>query len=305
MELNSSALPSYRDFAEIDFNDIAISISPCGNYPMSTPDHLEQKLFGKELLVSQKYSNPKSSVAVYYDEFLPEEFSWPGKFISDLWKYTRATYGIDSKGEDGTLLAILHGKKPEWKSTVQTHYDAAGQCRNIIEVSASKHTSEWFIKNGPILDNITGQVATLVLNLYRGGHQYPVYGDYEEEALKSIMMYDMYRGLGLKREEFRFYDQAVAKSTNYPKKNTFWFRDWYYPIYKDQGNVVLNKYLRKNLEFFSKDYHKNGYIPVSLGQFVHVWSSVTGVDLKPRAELLFGWSLTDEYQFVDAKTKFH
>jgi hypothetical protein len=90
----------------------------------------------------------------------------------------------------------------------------------------------------------------------------------------------------------------------FPRADTAWFRDWFYPIWRDHGHgVVLARYfelLAANYPQISGDYAR----AMNWGEFVHFWSGAAGVDLKPVATTAFGWTDEWERQLVQARHDF-
>ncbi|MCH5718489.1 hypothetical protein [Niabella hibiscisoli] len=105
----------------------------------------------------------------------------------------------------------------------------------------------------------------------------------------------------------------MAKTDSYPRANTAWFRNWFFPIYNQHGKVkVLNRFFELLANHFPKRLGSDGISTytrrMNMGEFIHFWSGAAGVDLSFRAQMTFGakdragsdW----QPQFEKAKTDF-
>ena len=88
---------------------------------------------------------------------------------------------------------------------------------------------------------------------------------------------------------------------DFPRANTHWFKDWFYPIYSTYGgNKALNNFFDLLGKYFpkkGKDYARD----MNWGEFVHFWSGAAGVNLKELATNAFGWSQEWDAEFRQAK----
>jgi hypothetical protein len=102
----------------------------------------------------------------------------------------------------------------------------------------------------------------------------------------------------------RWFNQMQNSSDNFPRANTHWFRDWFYPIYNSYGgSQVLNRFFSLLAQYFPKN--GNNYSRgMNWGEFVHFWSGAAGVNLKSLATTAFGWPAQYETQFNQARIDF-
>ncbi|KAH7693444.1 hypothetical protein AAVH_39519 [Aphelenchoides avenae] len=84
----------------------------------------------------------------------------------------------------------------------------------------------------------------------------------------------------------------IGKSDSFPRPNTYWFRDWFYPIYRDFGETTAQTAALNN--FFSllaMHVPKNGQSyarRMNLGEFVHFLSGAAKQNLRDVARAAFG-----------------
>jgi len=151
---------------------------------------------------------------------------------------------------------------------------------------------------------VTHEIAHVVEGASKGIHNSPAFPIWGDSKWAEIFNYDVYKSLGMDSDATRWYNMMITGSDNFPKPNTFWFRDWFYPIYSQNGEsqvlnnffVVLSQNFPKNGNNYSRD--------MNMGEFVHFWSGACGKNLQPLAENAFGWQLEWNTQFFNAKAEF-
>src|SRR5204863_8434950 len=100
--------------------------------------------------------------------------------------------------------------------------------------------------------------------------------------------YDVYVGVGWTSEATRWYNAQINSAASYPRANTYWFRDWFYPIWNTYGkSAVLAKFFKLMSQYFPKNGNQYSR-DMKWGEVVHSWSGAAGVDLKSRATTAFG-----------------
>ncbi|WP_239013985.1 hypothetical protein [Archangium violaceum] len=135
-------------------------------------------------------------------------------------------------------------------------------------------------------------------------HGSPAFPRWGDSKWAEIFIYDLYLGMGRTSDANRAYNENINKVDNFPRANTHWFRDWFYPIYKNHGGAsVLNRFFVLLAQYFPKE-GKNYPRDMNWGEFVHFWSGAAGVNLKTQATSAFGWPAEWEAQFVQAQRDF-
>ena len=238
-----------------------------------------------------------NDVAVYYDSDVSRSITWPNTYMSQVWRYTKKTYG--NFGVQPQLYAVYHTNKYSGGHP-SGYFDASHDYRNVIDVGPGPWTSG----TGNDLDLVTHEVGHIVEGDSKGVHGSPAFGLWGDSKWNEIFIYDVYVGLGRSADVTRWYNLMIGGTDSFPRANTHWFRDWFYPIYsKYGGSAVLNRYFVLVAQYFPKNGSDNAR-DMNWGEFVHFWSGAAGVNLKSMATTAFGWPTDYENQFNQAQKDF-
>ncbi|UYZ63111.1 peptidase inhibitor family I36 protein [Hymenobacter weizhouensis] len=258
------------------------------------PTTWQEHWFDHNQLLSRVYYDDE--VAVYYDKDVSRSITWPNTYLADVWRYTKQVYG--SFGGDSRLYAVFHTGRYSGGHPA-TYFDAHHDYRNTIDGGPGPWTSG---ANND-LDLMTHEVAHIVEGACKGVKGSPAFGIWKDSKWAEIFNYDVYRGLGRTSDATRWYNLMIKQADNFPRSNTYWFRDWFYPIYSNYGEAaVLNRYFELLAQYYTRTNNKYG--SMNWGEFVHFWSGAAGVDLKPLATQAFGWPAEWEQQFAQAQRQF-
>jgi hypothetical protein len=127
---------------------------------------------------------------------------------------------------------------------------------------------------------------------------------WQDSKWNEIFQYDAYLGAGMTADADRWYASKIDQRDDFPRADTAWFRDWFYPIWRDHGHgAVLAAYFQLLARYFPSN---NGqYVrDLNWGEFVHFWSGAAGTNLKPLATAAFGWPAEWQQQVVQAQVDF-
>lgn len=141
----------------------------------------------------------------------------------------------------------------------------------------------------------------------KGSPAFDIWGD---SKWAEIYVYDVYKALNRPQAAQRWYNSVSATYDNFPRSNTYWFRDWFYPIYSKYGGVsALNRFFELLSQNFPKantaSFNRPEYTrKMNHGEFFHFWSGAAKTNLKDLATKAFGW--TDQYEkdFQKARSDF-
>jgi hypothetical protein len=237
-------------------------------------------------------------VVLYFDDAVNRtNTTWLLPFLTRVWQYTVAQYGQFTDGRrDGRLYAIYHqgrysGGHPS------TYFDASHDHRNVSDVGPGPYPEgAWAIS--------THEVAHIVEGASRGVQGSPAFGIWGDSKWAEFYQYDLYVALGMSAEAKRVHDEFSRKSDSFPRAGSYWFRDWFYPLWKDHGGVrVMVDYFKLLAQHFRKNGTRFGN-GMNMGEFVHFMSGAAGTNLKARATTAFGWSDSREAEFVKAQRDF-
>jgi hypothetical protein len=245
-------------------------------------------------LVTRVYQD--ADLAVYFDPDVSRDgTAWLYDYTGDIWRYTKKTYGDFSNPR---LAAIFHqgrygGGHPA------TVFDSSHDYRNVTDIGLGSWT------DGDQARDITShEIAHIVEGSASGVKDSPAFGLWGDSKWAEIFQYDAYVGTGLTADAERWKTAKMASRDDFPRAGTAWFRDWFYPIWKDHGG---SKALAAYFTLLSENYPApNGVYARSMnwGEFVHFWSGAAGTDLQPQAEKAFGWSAEWQAQLDQAKAEF-
>jgi hypothetical protein len=253
-----------------------------------------------EHVQSLKLVDYNDDVAVYFDDDVPRTGTdWILPFMTKLWQYSKITYNLppDSKNR---LFTIFHQGK-YGGGHPSTYFDASHDNRNVTDCGPGPWTGNG---TGGVLDipsHEAGHVVESANNGIHGSPAFPIWGD---SKWMEFYQYDVYKALGLDADAQRLFTRFTNTTDSFPRAGTRWFRDWFYPLWRDHGGAqvmvrffkLLSMYFPKNGTSYSRD--------LNMGEFVHFMSGAAGTNLKDQATMAFGWPAASETQFNQARTTF-
>ena len=237
-------------------------------------------------------------VVLYFDDDVDRtKTAWIMPFMTKVWKYTVTHYGQYTDGQrDGRLFAIFHQGKYSGGHP-STYFDASHDYRNVSDVGPGPFPDGDF-------DLASHEVSHIVEGASRSVHNSPAFGLWGDSKWAEFYQYDLYVGIGLPKEADRVLNKFSNTVDSFPQAGTHWFRDWFYPLWKDHGGVqVMVNYYQLLAQRFPKN-GSNFSRDMNFGEFVHFMSGAAGTNLKARATTAFGWPADREAQFVKAQADF-
>jgi len=271
-----------------------LALCPLAAKSQTPPATWQEHWFEHNQLLTKVYED--NDLALYFDNDVSTTVTWPRQYLSSVWRYTKKVYG--SFGTDPHMYAILHTNKYSGGHP-STYFDASHDLRNVIDAGPGG----WTGATQGDYNLLTHEVGHLVELASKNMHGSPAFGIWGDSKWCEIYIYDVYKGLGLESRATNAYNEFMSKTDGFPRANTAWFKNWFYPIYSQYGgSAVLNRYFVQLALYF----RKNGtdYPGMNMGEFVHFWSGAAGVNLKPLATTAFGWTSDYEAQFVKAQQDF-
>jgi hypothetical protein len=267
--------------------------SVINNDPADAPPRVfEESWNGHNQVLYREFFD--SNTAVYYDEEVNREVLWTRNFTSDAWEHVQRNY--DNFDDEDILYSVFHSENVEAFSG--NIFDESTQNNFLIDLTLP---GEEFSSAGT--DAILKILSELVETSAFGVDGSPASAIWKD-AWSEIFIYDTYLELGMEEEAQRIYDAVLESSQSYPVADTYWFRDWFYPIYNTYaGGVTLNNFYRSLSDNFSRQgdaYERD----LNMGEFVHFFSGAVGEDLQIMAEEAFGWSDDWQQELLQARTDF-
>lgn len=241
-------------------------------------------------------------LAVYFDKDVDKGITWPNSYLSRVWEYVKRTYG--GFGPEAELYAVFHSGKYSGGHP-STFFDASHDYHNVIDCGSSA-SNAWTSGQGNDIDITTHEVAHIVEGASRGIHNSPAFPIWGDSKWAEIFNMDVYLNVLDQANVDRWYAMMNQARDNFPRENTYWFRDWFYPIYYNYGRTaVLTGFFNLLSQHFPKNGQGNEYTRnLNWGEFFHFWSGAAKTNLKAQATLAFGWTQEYENQFNQARRDF-
>ena len=274
---------------------ILLALAACSkNSPGDDPDRDEQDppaktwqedWFDHKQVLKLQYYNKYT--AIYYDEDMDTTLTWPRDAASKIWKYSWDTY--EGFGDDHRLKVILHldkyfGGHPGYYLSEMHGF------QNVIDIGLNN--SQWADSLGLPLDMITHEIGHIVESCAFNTLESPAYPIWGDSKWAEIFQYDVYKALGWSEKAQSWHNEKLKTSDDFPRAGTFWYRDWFYPIYSTYGETaVLVEFFRLLSENFPTKPINGGEAftrNLTMGEFVHFWSAAASSDLKEMALTAFG-----------------
>jgi hypothetical protein len=241
-------------------------------------------------------------VAVYFDpDVTPAAVDWLLPYMTKVWQYTRATYGeFSNSTTDGRLYQIAHTGKYSGGHP-STYFDSSHDFRNVSDCGPGPWTS-------PGYDIPTHEVSHVVEGANNKMHGSPQFGLWGDSKWAEFFLFDVYTSLGMTADATRVQNAFSNGADSFPQAGTHWFRDWFYPLWRDHGHAqVMVRYFKLVSMYFPKNGNGtgNGYARnMTMGEFVHFMSGAAQTDLSAQATTAFGATHPTPAELAKAKTDF-
>lgn len=262
------------------------------------PQTWKEHWFEHDQLLQRVFYN--QHIALYYDNNVDPTIEWPETYFTKVWDYVKEVYG--SNGENSRLFVILHtdnysGGHPS------TYMDKSHDYRNVLDVAPYT----WQEKDpGAGLNMAIHEIGHIVEGATNGLQRNPAWNIWKDSKWAEIFIYDVYKGTGEDAFADNLYNDMTRQYDDYPRENTQWFIDWFYPIYNQYGkSAVLNNFYDLLANYFPHNDDETAFSRrMNWGEFIHFWSGAADKDLKPLAQDAFGWPRGWEYELQQAREQF-
>jgi hypothetical protein len=279
---------------------LLLQLKAFSNYHTDTtnvpPATWQEHWFEHKQLLTRVYYD--KDVAVYYDDDMDRNVTWPIRKLEATWQYVRKVYG--HFGKEDRLYIILHAKKYGGGHPA-TYFDESHDFRNVIDVGQA---GDWKDSSSWNLDATVHEIGHIVEGGSKGVHGSPAFDIWHDSKWIEIFQYDVYLSLGWKSEAERFYNKMMVNKDNFPVAGAQWFKNWFYPIYNEHGKAaVLNNFFTLLAKYYPQ---KDGaYVGgMNWGEFVLFWSGAAHTDLQPLAKAAFVWPNEVQQQWEKARKDF-
>jgi hypothetical protein len=239
--------------------------------------------------------------AIYFDgDVDAREASWIPRFISCGWEYVKATYG-NGFGPDPRLFSVHHaGRYPGGR--MGTYRDPDYDYRNVIDLgSGSWREADELSRDMPFRE-----IAHLVEFASNGTHGSPAYHIWGGSCWADIFTYDLYMACGFNGDARRCYQTFTSHHVSgFPRPGTWWFRDWFYPLWRDCGRgAVLSRFFSLLASHFPQSEDRRYARDLTWGEYIHFTSGAACGDLRDLASRAFGWHPEWDEQLARAREDF-
>ena len=232
--------------------------------------------------------------AVYFDNDMdPNASKWLSPFVSSAWAYSVKTYGYLGPER---VYAVFHQGKYSG-GHVALFNDASHDFHDVEDAAATDWTQNYSDLTLALLSFIvegTGAHTKL------GSPAFPLW---QNGPWPQFYEYDIYVGLGLNDQAAAAFNKFNQSSFSYPRAGTFWFRDWFYPLWRDHGHAqVMANFYNLLEKYFPASNGTMG--DMNWGEYVHFTSGAAHTNLKPLATAAFGWLPEWDQEFLQAETDY-
>ncbi|HEY0715644.1 MAG TPA: hypothetical protein VGF45_23380 [Polyangia bacterium] len=240
-------------------------------------------------------------VAVYNDSDVDAAATaWLHGFASRAFQYVKATYDPRAKFGGNCLYLFVHDARGA--ASASNYFDGFSGFRNSLDVGGTGWSQQTF------RDVLLHQLANLVEGANNGVHESPAFVVWGNSKWAEFFKYDLLMALGMREEANLAYNKFIATVDSFPRADTHWFRDWFFPLWRDHGKAaVLMKFFGLVSQHFPKQAENGGRNMIysrrmNLGEYVHFTSAAAGRNLSALATTAFGTTFTA--QFNQARADF-
>lgn len=237
-------------------------------------------------------------IAVYYDPAVSTSINWMFSNFTAAWQYVKQNYGSFS---DPRLYMIFHSvNKPHLSGGhAVSPYNADHDYRNAVDLSGG-----WATRSTWNVGATTHEIGHIVEGASKNVNHSPTFGLWGDSKWCEIFNYDIYKRMGWTQDASDLYTEMQTQYDNFPRANTQWFKNWFYPIYtRADSSAALNRYFTLLSQYFPQ--YNGGYARgLNMGEMVHFWSGAAQYNLRNQADTAFGWNEQYELEFQQAKLDF-
>ncbi|MGV3766761.1 MAG: PKD domain-containing protein [Chitinophagaceae bacterium] len=269
-----------------------------------------QEDWGKhvELLTRVYYSK---NTVVYYDKNMNKDLVWPFAFLDTVWGYVKANYGAFGKnlGQDDRLYGVFHTSNSDYNGGhPAAYFDDHHHYRNVLDCGTGNGLTAWAEDWGWNTGVLVHEIGHIVEGASKGVKESPAFDIWGDSKWAEIFAYDVFKGIGRTRDMRDTYNECIDKADPFPTVGSWWFKDWYLPIYEQYGGVtVLNKFFDLLAAHFPKAPYQNLKMytrRMNFGEYIHYMSAAAGANLQPLVTKAFGWKTEWTTMLSNAKMSY-
>jgi hypothetical protein len=244
--------------------------------------------------------------AIFFDDDVdPAQAPWLLSLLSRQWQYFKATYG--SFGPDPRIYSIHHQGR-FFGGHPGDRFSALHDFRNSSDIGVGS-----WAEGGGNRDIASHEVCHVVESSNNGVHGSPAFPVWGDSKWAEFCQYDLYTRLGMPADAQRVFTRFMNARDGFPRADTAWFRDWFFPLWRDRGGAqVMVRFFGLLAQHFPKATQDHGAGPhlhytrnLNLGEFVHFMSGAAGASLLQQGRTAFGANTNNwETQLDQARQDF-
>jgi hypothetical protein len=220
------------------------------------------------------------------------EASWLYDYIDSIAVYVNTYYG-DIRSD--RLYAIFHqgkygGGHPGY------YYSDIHDNRNVIDCGYH----DWTIAEGWVMDGPLHEVAHVVESTVHGKKNSPVFSLWGDSKWSEFFEYGFHAETGNSLYAEKKYNEFMKKTDRYPQRDTYWFRDWFYPLYRDYGGSQIMRNFFDAINFYWPFESRK----MNWGEYMHFMNATQMGDFRDLAMKAFGWPPSWDTQYQQALANF-
>ncbi|WP_455364946.1 hypothetical protein [[Eubacterium] cellulosolvens] len=260
-------------------------------FPNEPPVMWREHWFEHDQILKLQFYNDR--VAVYFDDDVDKsEASWLYEFLNDIVVYIETRYG--DIGTD-RLYAIFHQGRYSG-GHVGYYYSSMHDYRNVIDLGCD----DWTRRDGWVIDGLLHEVAHIVESTIHGKKNSPAFLLWGDSKWAEFFEYAFHAETGNDRYAQKKFDEFIEKNDGFPRPNTYWFRDWFYPLYRDHGGSQIMKNFFNLVKLFWNYENRD----MNWGEYIHFMNKAGETDFRSLAAEAFGWPSSWESQYQQALLDF-
>jgi hypothetical protein len=238
--------------------------------------------------------------AIYVDpDVRRAEVQWLPRFINMTWQYSKAAYG-DAFGTDPRIYSIHHAGR-HGGGHAGYYVSPVHDYRNVSDCGLNT----WREGNTLARELPAHEIGHSVESANNGVHGSPAYEIWGDSKWAEFYIHDLYTALGMDREATGVYRRFTGNTDDFPRRGTHWFRDWFYPLWRDCGRAqVMNRFFRHLAAHFPRDSGGAYMRRMNWGEYVHFTSGAAAADMSSQAARAFGWPREWAAQLEHARAQF-
>jgi hypothetical protein len=278
--------------------DVGAHLGPERERPPDPPASWQEHWFDHRQLLQLYYSD--DHCAIYTDpDVRHRQIRWLPQYINQTWQYSKATYG-HGFGPDPRIYSIHHagrhggGHAGYYVSPVHDYH-------NVSDCGLDRwRESEPLARELP-----AHEIGHSVESANNGVHGSPAYEIWGDSKWAEFYIFDLYTALGRDRDAKEVHRRFTGNSDDFPQPGTRWFRDWFYPLWRECGQAaVMARFFRQLAHFFPRAEDGTYTRRMNWGEYIHFTSGAAGADLTRQAARAFGWPRERTDQLERARQQF-